>query len=452
MNQNRLFSRTQLKLATWYVSVMGAILSLSGLAFYQAMAQAQWRSLDRELESLTGTLHDGLEPMLKQPGQIEPAMQQLLPGLCITASNCSEPDIVHRVHVLGSIQQGRYYVRFLSQSQRLLATVGDQPEGLQSDQGTTDWQILRDQNGNRYHQLSLLLKTADGRPWGYLKVGQSLKEHDQFLASLKLYLVIGLPIALLLVGGASWWLAGLAMRPVYRSYQQIQQFTIDAAHELRTPLAAIQATVEASLGAEELLLPEARSTLQTIERQNHRFSQLVQDLLLLSRMDLQALPLNHQPCNLQDLVSDLVEELAALALTADLLLLADVQVSSPLEVWGDANQLYRLLANLVTNAIQYTPTGGKVVVSLGQIDQAALIQVQDTGIGIASEEQSRIFDRFYRVGGDRSRKSGGAGLGLPIAQAIAQAHKGSIQVQSTMGKGSRFTVRLPLIAVFRQII
>ena len=445
MNQNRLFNRTQLKLAIWYVGAMGAILSLSGLAFHQALAQDQWRSLDRELESLTGTLHDGLEPLLKQPGQIEPMVQQLLPGLCITASNCSAPDFVHRVHVLGSIQQGRYYVQFLSQSQQLLATVGNQPEGLQLDRGEKEWQILHDKNGDRYHQMSLLLKTADGQPWGYMKVGQSLKDHDQFLASLRLCLLVGLPIAMLLVGGASWELAGLAMRPVYRSYQQIQQFTIDAAHELRTPLAAIQATVEASLGAEELLPSEAHSTLQTIERQNHRFSQLVQDLLLLSRMDLQALPLNNQPCNLQDLVSDLVEELAALALAAGLLLLADVQVASPLEVWGDANQLYRLLANLVTNAIQHTPAGGKVVVILSQTDPVALIQVQDTGIGMVPEEQSRIFDRFYRVGGDRSRKSGGAGLGLPIAQAIAQAHNGSIQVQSVLSKGTLFTVRLPLL-------
>ena len=444
MNQNQLFNRTQLKLAAWYVGVMGTILSLSGLAFHQALAQDQWRSLDRELESITGTLHDGLEPMLKQPGQIESTVQQLLPGLCITATACSESVVVHRVHVLGSLQQGRYYVQFLSQSQQLLATVGDQPIRLQLEQGTNDWQILRDLDGNRYHQLSLLLKTADGRPWGYLKVGQSLKEHDQFLVSLKLCLLIGLPIAMLLVGGASWWLAGLAMRPVYRSYQQIQQFTIDAAHELRTPLAAIQATVEASLGAEDLLLPEARSTLQTIERQNHRFSQLVQDLLLLSRMDLQALPLNNQPCNLQDLVSDLVEELAALALAADLLLVADVKVLSPLEVWGDANQLYRLLVNLVTNAIQYTPSGGRVTVCLDQDDSFALIRVQDTGIGIVPEEQLRIFNRFYRVGGDRSRRTGGAGLGLPIAQAIAQAHHGSIQVQSAVGKGSLFTVRLPL--------
>ena len=443
MNQNPLFNRTRLKLATWYVGVMGAILSLSGLAFHHALAQDQWRSLDRELESLTGTLHDGLEPMLKQPGRIESTVQQLLPGLCITASNCSEPIVVHRVHVLGSIQQGRYYVQFLSLSQQLLATVGEQPQGLKLEQQTTRWQIVQDLDGTRYHQLALLLKTADGRPWGYLKVGQSLKDHDQFLASLKLCLLIGLPIALLLVGVASWWLAGLAMRPVYHSYQQIQQFTIDAAHELRTPIAAIQATVEARLGAEDLPSPETHGTLQAIDRQNHRLSQLVQDLLLLSRMDLQALPIKNQLCNLQDLIGDLLEELAALALAADLLLVLDLQTHSPLDVAGDADPLYRLLANLITNAIQYTPAGGKVTVSLGQEERVALIQVQDTGIGIAPEDQSRIFDRFYRVGGDRSRKTGGAGLGLPIAQAIAQAHNGSIQVQSAVGKGSVFTVRLP---------
>lgn len=235
------------------------------------------------------------------------------------------------------------------------------------------------------------------------------------------------------------------MQPVYQSYQKIQQFTADAAHELRTPLAAMRATLESVLEMQQLPEAESRPVLHTLDRQNARLSQLVQDLLLLSRMDLQRSSVIQQKCCLNDLMDDVVEEFAALAIAADVLLVADAR-SPILSIAGGEEQLYRLLANLVTNAIQYTPPGGKVKLTLAQIDHEAVIQVQDTGIGIAAAEQLRIFDRFYRVNSDRSRQTGGAGLGLAIAQAIAQAHQGKIQVQSDAGKGSVFSVHLPLKA------
>lgn len=110
-------------------------------------------------------------------------------------------------------------------------------------------------------------------------------EYDHHLHTIQGFLVWGLPIVMIVVGGASWWLAGLAMEPVYRSYQQIQQFTADIAHELRTPITAIQATLETTLNAEPNA-EETHSTLQTLKRQNYRLSHLIHDLLLLSRMDL----------------------------------------------------------------------------------------------------------------------------------------------------------------------
>jgi signal transduction histidine kinase len=143
-------------------------------------------------------------------------------------------------------------------------------------------------------------------------------------------------------------------------------------------------------------------------------------------------------------VNDLVEEFSALALASNISLTADSQINTPITVLGSEEQLYRLVANLITNAIQYTSSGGKVIVHLKRDDHHALIQVEDTGIGIPPKEQVRIFDRFYRVNSDRSRHTGGAGLGLAIAQAIAQAHQGNIQVKSELGKGSIFTVQLPL--------
>lgn len=183
--------------------------------------------------------------------------------------------------------------------------------------------------------------------------------------------------------------------------------------------------------------------MATINRQNQRLTTLVADLLLLARMERQSLPVRQQCC-LNDIVSDLVEELASLAIAADVTLTSNIRVDKPLHILGNQEQLYRLVSNLIVNAIHYTPCGGCVTVTLNRSEYQALVQVADTGIGIAPHQLDRIFDRFYRVSSDRSRISGGAGLGLAIAIAIVQAHHGSLQVQSELGKGSTFTIRLPL--------
>ena len=231
------------------------------------------------------------------------------------------------------------------------------------------------------------------------------------------------------------------MKPIYASYRQIQQFTADAAHELRTPLAASQATVESALLMPQLDEKEAREILRTVERQNRRLTQLVADLLLLARMDNQPIPYRPQLCCLNDLVSDLVEELAAMAIAREVALTSELRVHQPLTIIGDSNQLYRLVSNLIVNAIQYTSPGGKVTVILEKSDHLVVIHVQDTGCGIAAEDQRQIFDRFYRVNSSRDRVTGGSGLGLAIAQAIALAHGGSLTVQSKLGTGSIFTLR-----------
>jgi signal transduction histidine kinase len=160
-------------------------------------------------------------------------------------------------------------------------------------------------------------------------------------------------------------------------------------------------------------------------------------------MERQSLPVRLQLCCLNDIVSDLVEELATLAIAAGVTLRSDIRVDKPLHILGDEEQLYRLVSNLIVNAIQYTPKDGQVNVILDRNENQAIVQVQDTGIGIAPEHQQRIFDRFYRVSSDRSRTSGGSGLGLAITFAIVQAHHGSLQLQSELGKGSTFTIRLP---------
>ncbi|OKH36178.1 two-component sensor histidine kinase [[Phormidium ambiguum] IAM M-71] len=434
MNQNKLFSQTRWRLASWYAVVMGFILSLCGLGLYQAIVHAHLQTLDRELEAVAGTLHDSIENTLKQPGRLEATAQQLL------------PERTEKRHILGAIHQGDYYVRLLDRSGRVVAMAGFAPDGLPLTSGKETWATIKDVQGNRYHQISLALHTRNNFSWGYMQMGRSLKDLDNYLTNVKLILIFGLPIAMILVGVSSWWLAGLAMQPIYQSYRQIEQFTADAAHELRTPLAATQATVESALGLPHLDEKETRDILRTIERQNQRLIQLVADLLLLARLERKAMPMRLKPCCLNDVVSDLVEELEVLALSAKVRLKNEVRVPYPLEVVGDEEQLYRLVSNLIVNAIQYTPAGGQITMILDRSNGHALIEVQDTGIGIAPSEQKRIFDRFYRVNSDRSRTTGGSGLGLAIAIAIVQAHGGSLTVQSELGKGSTFAIRLPCIS------
>jgi two-component system OmpR family sensor kinase len=423
---------------------MGVILSVSGFGVYEAIAHAHRVAVDRELESVAGTLHDSIELKLNQPGRLEPIIEEMLPNLCLAGASCMAESLSSSRHILSAINQGNYYIRFFDTSGKLIGIAGVHPEGLPEVLNKERWQSLEDSTGNLYHQISLSLHTRNNQDWGYFQVGRSLKDFNDYLNNVKWILKLGLPTTLILVGVSSWWLAGLAMQPIYQSYRQIQQFTADAAHELRTPLAATQATVESARSVPQLDEKEVQDILDTIGRQNRRLIQLVADLLLLARLEQQAVPRRRQLCCLNDIVSDLIEEFAALAISKSVALTSAVRVHNPLNVIGDEEQLYRLVSNLIINAIQYTPAGGQVTVALERSDDQALIQIQDTGIGIAPSEQIHIFDRFYRVNSDRSRNTGGSGLGLAIAKAIVQAHQGSLQVQSELGKGSTFTIRLPL--------
>ncbi|MGB3238962.1 MAG: two-component system sensor histidine kinase RppB [Geitlerinemataceae cyanobacterium] len=441
MQRNQLFGKTRIQLTVWYTAAIGLILSACGFGAYEAISHAHRVTIDREIESVAGTLHDSLELVLQEPGRLEPEVRRFLPDLCDIDRTCN--NIIPTGHALGAIHQGRYYVRLLDRSSRVVAVSGMLPSDLPPTPNPANWQILKDKTGIRYRQTSISLHTNTLQNWGYLQLGRSLQDFDDYLATVRLVLLLGLPVAWLGVGGASWGLAGLAMRPIYRSYRQIQQFTADAAHELRTPLAAIQATIESTLRLPQIDEIETRNTLQTLERQNRRLAKLVKDLLLLSRTERQTTPTQSQPCCLNDLLDDVEEELAALALQAKVNLKIEKRVRKPLEVMGDEAQLYRMVYNLVSNAIEYTPSGGKVTLSLEKESTYAVIRIRDTGIGIAAEDRSRIFDRFYRVNVDRSRHQGGSGLGLAIARAIAQLHNGKIEVESEISRGSTFTVRLP---------
>jgi signal transduction histidine kinase len=279
-------------------------------------------------------------------------------------------------------------------------------------------------------------------------VGRNLQDFDDYVKNVKLLILLILPIIIIVVMLGSWYLAQKAMQPIYQSYQQIQQFTADAAHELRTPLAAIRATIESSLISKDFTIIEARETLETINKQNQRFSQLVADLLMLSRLD-QGLEINNKISqnlvNINDLVDDIYEEFYALAHSQQINLIKQIEFPESLKVRGREEQLYRLVTNLVINAINYTEKKGQVILNLNKKNNQIIIKIIDTGIGIPETEQKLIFNRFYRVNKARSISKNGAGLGLSIAQAIAHSHQGKIEVKSELGKGSIFIIILPII-------
>lgn len=446
MNTHRLFARSRLRLALWYALVMGGILSILGLGVYRSIVQSNWVAIEREIESIAGTLHDSLEPMLPNNSSPTEVLQQIFPDLCLINQPCQlNPTLIER-HTLGISDRSLYYIRLFDYRGRLLVFSPNQPSDLSPHLNKENWQTIQSSRGNRYRQFTTTLHSAgeaNQSSWGYLQIGRSLAAFDAENYRIRWILGITLPVALILIALSSWGLAGIAMRPIYCSYRQQQQFTANAAHELRSPLASLIATVEALLRIDTDHNCETKTLLQTVERQGRRLSQLITDLLLLSRLEQEVGPIDWTLCYLNDLVSDLTEEFLELAIAAGIDLNGEVN-SEEIYVWGNESQLYRLVANLISNGIQYTPAGGNIHITLASSEQMAVISIQDTGIGIAPDQQERIFERFYRVNQDRSRKTGGTGLGLAIAQAIAVKHQGSLTVESELGQGSLFTIQLPL--------
>lgn len=456
MNSHQLFRHSRLRLALWYALVMGVILSLSGFGMYRALVQAKWAALEREIESIAGTLHDSLEPMLPISEAPTLVLQQIFPELCVVGQTCNtNPTLIQR-HTIGISDRNTYYIRLFDDRGNLLAFSPNQPTKPTPTFHPASWQTLRSANGIRYHQFTIILHSAaahqgvnNSNPatsWGYLQIGRTLESFDVEVKQFQWILAIWFPIALSGVGISGWWLSGLAMQPIYESYQQQKEFTANAAHELRSPLASLLATVEAILQVPQSNPQNIKTMLHRVERQGRRLSNLIADLLFLTSLEHNSSsPQLFQPCCLNDLIGDLTEEFLELATFAKIDLTNQIP-DGEIYVLGNEPQLYRLVSNLIANAIHYTPSGGQVVLGLTARDRTAFITVKDTGIGIAPSEEARIFDRFYRIDSDRDRKTGGTGLGLAIAKAISHHHQGDITVKSKVGTGSLFTIHLPCIS------
>ncbi|MDZ8106876.1 MAG: HAMP domain-containing sensor histidine kinase [Nostoc sp. DedQUE12a] len=316
---------------------------------------------------------------------------------------------------------------------------------------------------------------------GYLRVSHPWFEVTKPSRQLIFDLALGIGLMLVSVGASGWFLSGKAMEPVGESYQRLKQFTADASHELRSPITLIQTNVQVALADLELAEVETttfvqyRQQLKMVERLTQRLGRLVNDLLFLARQDSGISKDAFAACPLDALLMEVLEEQQLLfpekqiALTLDLVDPPASETSPKLlENWftlvGNWDQLVRLFTNLIANALHYTPAGGQVKVELARIEGInrvsgrrysngqLQVKVSDTGVGIPPEALPRLFDRFYRVDPARTHSTGnkatasvtGSGLGLAIAAAIVEHHQGHIQVESTQGIGTTFTVTLPI--------
>lgn len=282
---------------------------------------------------------------------------------------------------------------------------------------------------------------SNGKPVGFLQVQVSTKQNDQ-ASELAIYAtIVAMPFLGALVAIAGYLFSGLALKPAEQAMQLTRRFVADAGHELNTPIAIIEASLEAL--TEILRENNVKEDLtEIIAKASARMSELASDLIFLARVEN---PISHYviaPVSVKKLLEDVCEDFTNLAKTRNIQFkLGSV---SELEVMGNLEFLRRMVTNLASNALRYTDEGGTIIIWSEVEGRNLAIKVSDTGIGIPPESINHIFDRFYRVDKARARAAGGAGLGLSIVKAVVESHKGNITVTSEVGRGSTFKVTIPL--------
>lgn len=255
-----------------------------------------------------------------------------------------------------------------------------------------------------------------------------------FLSILALFFVVAVWL--------SYSMSKKAMIPIQKAYKQQQQFIADASHELRTPLSVMNTSFDViELENGEDLSPYTKEVLSDMKEEVRRMSRMVQHLLLLARSDSGSVQFEMAPFDLVPKVRQWVQSFEALAQKKEISI--GTKFPEKMVITGDIERIKQVVYILLDNAIKYTPDGGTVDVILDRNPKQWSLSIRDTGIGIPEEERPRIFDRFYRVEKHRSREEGSAGLGLSIAKWIVEAHQGSIEVESSVGKGSTFIVKIP---------
>lgn len=457
-----MFQATRRRLALWYTTVTAVLLLLFATGVYLYVRSTLIERIDDTLKHVIEVVERSL---IIQP--------------------VDKSDIPYRVNVEDSfrdnanaVEDDHIDLEWFSPNGKLLWSTLSEPLEIP---------LHPNQTGETVHLSAnhLLRQVTDrvqiGRHvLGYLRVSHPWFEVTKPIRRLIVDLTLGTLVMIMSTAAIGWFLSGLAIKPVRESYQRLKQFTADASHELRNPIAMIQTNVQVALADPDLESPLQRHQLRVVERLTQRLGRLVNDLLFLARIDSGMVQLQWQPVPLDALLMEVIEEQQLVAAEKGVSLSLHLVETLCEEVagehcsmfpafaedaftlQGDWDQLARLFTNLVSNALQYTSTSperlseASVQVELQQLERSSntgarntqsllVVKVRDTGTGIPESALPHLFDRFYRV--DPARKHdavAGSGLGLAIAQAIVENHHGHIQVESVLNQGTTITVSLPV--------
>jgi two-component system, OmpR family, manganese sensing sensor histidine kinase len=432
-----MFQATRRRLALWYTVVTAILLLIFASGFY-------WYVRETLIERVDDTLHHVVE-VVERSLVLEQSAEHY--QINLDASFRRNPEAVEddRIDLEWFSPTGELLWSTLTETLNVPIRLMQNGETIKV---RPDY-ILRQLTQRLEHQGDIL---------GYLRVSHPWFEVARPTQDLVVELSLGLVIMIGFVAAVGWWLSRLAIEPLRESYQYLRQFTADASHELRNPLALIQTTVQVALSDPDMSPKEQRQQLEVVERLTQRLGNLVNDLLFLARQDSGIVQPNLQPCPLDALLMAVIEEQLPVAIGKKIQLKLDLgetetetaDDTEPFTLMGDYDQLARLFTNLVSNCLQHTPAAGQVTVKLDRTNRngvpALQVQVQDTGIGIPEQALPHVFERFYRVDPARSRPSpshSGTGLGLAIAKSICETHQGQIRIDSKLDRGTIFKVMLP---------
>jgi len=468
-----LFKTIKFKMTLWYVAILGIILSCFSLFLYLTMADSLSKGVDNKIRTMAEIVVSSTRSPL--------------------GAGTSMADLDQIMTERFGIRPLGRFIQILDESGR----IGDKSTNLRdveipisvrtmkaASKGVITFETV--QVMGKYSLRVVTMPIIENEKMvGIVQVGSSLEGVEEALHQLLLILFIAVPAALLIASAGGLFLANKALRPVdaitqiarrigsgdlsqririkrvndelgrlastfnemigklEKSFRQVKRFTADASHELKTPLTILRGEVEVGL-KKKRGLKEYQQILASNLEEIGRMSRIVEDLLTLSRADMGELIMEREEIELSALAREVWEDLQLLAKKKRIQL--KFMDNGFTRVEGDPLFLRQLILNLTENGLKYTRPGGQVAVRVkGYRDQGVVrLLVTDTGVGIPQKDLKRIFDRFYRVDGARSRETGGTGLGLSICQWIAHAHEGRIAVESKVGKGSTFTVTLPM--------
>lgn len=438
------------------------VATLTGFSASVLWLHARWGrgQFDAELASLGAETSRVIQEELSENGNLRKAVTEARESLDV-------PDRAMAILDLSGQPLGAHWHGFQYATPVLVPTA----ESITTVRANgTDWRVLTRRESSRVGDYVILIA-------GPL---DTLARQQSFLTRV---LGIVTPLLILITGAMSWWVASAALAPMTimasqadtltsrstdfrlagitakdelgslaRAFNRLldrlsaalrsqRQFMADASHELRTPVSVIQTAAEVTLQRETRESWEYRDALAIISEQSTRLTRMVEDMLVLARADAGAYPLTPTLLYIDEIVAECVRAVSVIATTRDVALVTHLQPD--VSMIGDDGLLRRLTMNLLDNAVQYTPAGGTVTVTLTCDSTSATITFSDTGPGIREADRDRVFERFVRLDPSRSEKSG-AGLGLPIARWIAEEHGGTVTAEENEKGGCRFIARLTL--------